>query len=69
LRYNRDTPNFQTFAERIMGSRFAAEARGDGGHVWLPLRVSGDRSGATIISELIEQIESIRAVPEGPESP
>lgn len=64
LRYHRDTPNFQTFAERIMASRFAAEARGDGGHVWLPLRVSADRSGATIVGELIEQIEAIRAVAE-----
>lgn len=69
LRYHRGTPNFQSFAERIMASRFAAEARGDGGHVWLPLRVSADRSGATIIGELIEQIETIRAVAEGPESP
>jgi hypothetical protein len=68
LRYHRDTPNFQTFAERIMASRFAADSRGDGGHVWLPLRVSAHRSGATIVSELIEQTEAIRAVAEGPES-
>jgi hypothetical protein len=69
LRYHRETPNFRIFADRIMASRFAAEARGDGGHVWLPLRVSPDRSGATIIGELIDQIEAIRAVAEGAESP
>lgn len=69
LRYNRTTPNFRTFAERIKASRFAAEARGEGGHVWLPLHVSPDRSGATIVGELIDQIEAIRTVGEGAMSP
>jgi hypothetical protein len=69
LRYQRDTPNFQIFADRIMASRFAADARGEGGNLWLPLRVSPDRSGATIVNELIEQIEAIRAVTEEPELP
>ncbi len=66
LRYHRETPNFRIFADRIMASPFAAAARGEGGHVWLPLPVSADRSGATIVSELIEAIEAIRAVAEGP---
>jgi hypothetical protein len=69
LRYHRETPNFRIFADRIMASRFAAAARGEGGHVWLPLHVSADRSGATIVSELIEQVDEIRAVAEGPELP
>jgi hypothetical protein len=69
LRYHRETPNFRIFADRIMASRFAAAAGGDGGHLWLPLQVSADRSGATIVGELIEGIEAIRAVAEGPELP
>jgi hypothetical protein len=69
LRYHRETPNFRIFADRIMASRFAADARGEGGPVWLPLAVSADRSGATIISELIQEIEAIRAVAEAPELP
>lgn len=69
LRYHRETPNFQTFADRIMASRFASAAGGDGGHLWLPLRVSADRTGTTIVGELIEGIEAIRAVAEGPELP
>ena len=69
LRYHRETPNFRIFADRIMASRFAPAARGEGGHLWLPLHVSADRSGATIVSELIEEIEAIRAVAEGPELP
>lgn len=68
LRYHRETPDFPTIARRVMASGFAAEARGEDGHVWLPLRVSPDRSGATIVGELIEQIEAIRAVAEGPPS-
>jgi hypothetical protein len=48
-----------------LASRFATHGRGDGGHVWLPLRVSADSSGASIVGELIEQIEAIRAVAEG----
>jgi hypothetical protein len=51
-----------------MASRFAAGARGDGGNLWLPLRVASDRSGATIVAELIEQIEAIRAVAGGAEA-
>ena len=67
--YHRETPNFRIFADRIMASRFAAAAGGDGGHLWLPLRVSADRSGATIVGELIEGIEAIRAIAEEPEVP
>lgn len=59
LRYHRDTSSYQTLAERIVASRFAADAVGDGGHIWLPLPVSGDRSGAAIVDELVEQIEEI----------
>jgi hypothetical protein len=69
LRYHRETPNFPIFADRIMASRFAAVAGNIGGHLWLPLRVSADRSGATMIGELIKEIEAIRAVAEGPELP
>ena len=68
LRYHRVTGNFKTVAKRIMASRFAADARGDGGHIWLPLRVSADRSGAAIVDELVEQIEEIRVVAAGAES-
>ena len=52
-----------------LASRFATQGRGDGGHVSLPLRVSADRSGATVVGELTEQIEAIRAVAQAPESP
>jgi hypothetical protein len=52
-----------------MASRLAADARGEGGHVWLPLHVSADRSGAAIVDELVERIEEIRAVAAGAESP
>ena len=69
FRYHQGTPNFRIFRDRIRASRFSGAARGDGGHVWLPLRVSPDRSGATIVGELIEEIEAIRAVAEGPELP
>jgi len=34
-----------------------------------PCGVSADRSGATIVGELIEQIDAIRAITEEPESP
>jgi hypothetical protein len=61
--------SFQTVTDRIMASRFAADARGDGGHIWLPLRVSAKRSGAAIVDELLEQIEEIRAVAAGAELP
>ena len=68
LRYHRKTSSFREVADRIMASRLAVDARGDGGHIWLPLRVSGDRSGAAIIDELADGIESIRAVAAGSES-
>jgi hypothetical protein len=38
-------------------------------HLRLPLRVSANRSGTTIVGELIEQIEAIRALAQRPESP
>ena len=65
LRYHRKTSSFREVADRIMASRLAADARGDGGHIWLPLRVSEDRSGAAIIDELADGIETIRAVAAG----
>lgn len=68
LRYHRDTSSFLTVADRIMASRFAPDARGNGGHVWLPLRVSADRSGAALVDELTQGIAEIRAVAAGPES-
>jgi hypothetical protein len=67
LRYHRDTSSFRTVADRIMASRFASDARGDGGHIWLPLRVSDDRSGAAILDELADRIEDIRTVAAGRE--
>ena len=67
LRYHRDTSSFQTVADRIMASQFAADARGDGGHIWLPLRVSDDRSGAVIVDELAGQIDELRALAAGSE--
>lgn len=48
-----------------MGSGFAKDARGEGGHVWLPLSVSGDRGGATVVNELGQGIKAIRAVAAG----
>ena len=48
-----------------LASPFATQGCDHGGHVWLPLRVSADPGGATIVGELIEQIEAIRAVAEG----
>jgi hypothetical protein len=65
LRYHKDTPSFRAVSERIMASRFASDAIGNGGHVWLPLRVSDDRSGAAIVAELADKIEEIRAVAAG----
>lgn len=62
LRYHRDTPGFRIASDRITASHFAADAQGDGGHTWLPLRVSSDRSGAALIEELCAQIDEIRAV-------
>src|SRR5262249_47591793 len=62
LRYHRDTSSFLTVADRLMASRLAADARGDGGHIWLPLRVSADRSGAAILDELAQRIEDIQTV-------
>ena len=67
LRYHRDTPGFQEVSARIMASRLATDARGEGGHIWLPLRVSADRSGAAIVSELADQIEGIQGVAAGSE--
>jgi hypothetical protein len=71
LRYSRTWCNasLQSVAHRIMTSRFAADARGDFGGIWVPLRVSPDRSGAAIIDELVGQIEAIRAVAAGAEPP
>ncbi len=65
LRYHKETPDFQTISERIMASRYAPDARGNQGHIWLPLHVSLDRSGAVIIEELTAKIEEIRAVATG----
>jgi len=71
LRYSRTwcKASFQSVADRIMTSRFAADARGDFGGVWVPLRISPDRSGAAIVDELVEQIEEIRAIAAGAELP
>jgi hypothetical protein len=69
LRYHWTQSSYQTVVSRIMASRYAVGARNDGGHIWLPLHVSADRSGATIVDELIEQIEAIRAVAAGAELP
>jgi hypothetical protein len=71
LRYQRTwcKANFQSVADRTMTSRFAADARRDDGGVWVSLRVSPDRSRAEIVDELVEQIEAIRAVAAGAESP
>jgi hypothetical protein len=69
LRYHRATSSYQTVADRIMASHFAADARGDGGHLWLPLRVPADRSGAAVIDELVEQIKAICAVAASAELP
>jgi hypothetical protein len=68
LRYHRDTGSYQAVASRIMASRYASDARGDGGHTWLPLRVSADRSGVGLVDELLGQIEAIRTVAAGGES-
>ena len=67
LRYDRYycKASFETICDRIMTSRFAPDARGDGGHIWVPLRVSADRSGAAIVPELVGEIEEIRAVAAG----
>jgi hypothetical protein len=69
LRYHRESRyrpvNFQVVSQRILASRFGPEARGDGGHVWLPLRVSPDRGGASVVDQLAERIEEIRAVAAG----
>jgi len=65
LRYHKDTSSFQEVAERIMASPLAGEARGNGGHRWLPLRVSADRSGAAVVDELAAQIEGIQAIAAG----
>jgi hypothetical protein len=67
LRYSRTwcRASYQSVTHRIMTSRFATDARSEGGHIWLPLRVSADRSGAAIIDELVEQIEEIRGVAAG----
>ena len=64
-RYHRDTSSFREVADRLMASPLAGEARGNGGHVWLPLRVSADRSGAALVDELATQIEAIQAVAAG----
>lgn len=69
LRYHRKTSSFQTVSDRIMASRFATDARGNEGHLWLPLRVSDDRSGAAVMEELVEKIEEIRAVAAGSDAP
>jgi hypothetical protein len=71
LRYQRAwcKANFQSVADRIMTSRFAADVRSDDGRVWVPLRVSPDGSRAAIVDELVEQIEAIRAVAAGAEAP
>ena len=37
--------------------------------MWLPLRVSADRSGVAIAAELVERIEDIRAIATGADSP
>jgi hypothetical protein len=68
LRYHKDTPGSQTVSERIMESRFASDARGNDGHVWLPWHASLDRSGATLAAELAVKIEQIRAVAASSES-
>ena len=69
LRYAKETSGFQVIASRIMASRLAADARGTGGHVWLPLRVSADRSGSAVVDELVTQIDAIRAVAARADSP
>ena len=71
LRYQRAwcKANFQSVADRIMTSRFAADARCDDGGVWVPLRLSPGRSRAAIVGELVEQIEAIRAVAAGADAP
>jgi hypothetical protein len=71
LRYQRTfcKANFQSVADRIITSRFGADARRDYGGVWVPLRPSPDRSRAAIVNDLVEQIEAIRAVAAGAESP
>jgi hypothetical protein len=72
LRYHRESSyggaSFTQVVRRFQSSRFAADLRGDGGHLWLPLRVSADRGGAAVVAELIEQIEAIRAVAASAES-
>ena len=65
IRYHRKTSSFQAVADHIMASRLAVDARGDGGHIWLPLHVSADRSGTAIVAELLERIEEIRAIAAG----
>ena len=69
LRYHHDTSSFQTVSDRIMTSRFAGDTWGDGGHRWLPLRVSGESAGAAISDELTQRIEEIRDVAAGAAPP
>jgi hypothetical protein len=68
LRYHRKTRDFQTVSERIMASRYARDAAGNQGHIWLPLHVSPDRSGAAVLEELTAEIEEIRAIAAGSEA-
>jgi len=65
VRYHKKTPSFPAMRDRLMASGFAARARSDEGHVWLPLEVSGDVSGTIVVAELAEQVRKIHVTATG----
>lgn len=62
VRFHRVTPGFDTIKTRLKRSRFGVETRDDQGHVWVPLRFSADAAGPEILTELLAQVEEIRAI-------
>lgn len=56
LRYHKEATDFANIDARLNGSNLRADARREEGHIWLPLDVPADLSGAGIVVSLVEQV-------------
>jgi hypothetical protein len=68
LRYHWDTPDFQTVAERIMASRFAATRGTRAVTSGCPYACRLTAAEPPIVGELVEQIDAMRALADEVES-
>jgi hypothetical protein len=59
LRYHSQTPHFQEIEARLRSSDLEDRARDDQGHIWLPLTVPNDLSGAAIVAAIGEEVRGI----------